>query len=155
MMDEWKAYELERRRYPSTAFYNVTPPRHGLTIALSVIFIILTIVVVVAIYLLLRSRRRACTTIPAAPSDVSAGYLSSTQFIVQWRTVPEAESYTVYVGPVTRFAINNAVNITTTRNTRATITALTINRTYYIVVTATNACGESAPTPEITFVYLE
>lgn len=154
-MSEWKSYELETRRYPSTAFYETTPPKYGLTVVTAVIFAILTIVVVVTIYLLLRYRRRPCNAPPKAPTDVSAGYLSASQFIVQWNPIDNAESYTVYVGQITRFPVSAAVSITTTRNTRATITGLTINRNYYISATATNSCGESPLSPEITFFYVE
>lgn len=155
MNDEWKSYELERRRYPSTAFYETKPVKNGLTVWMSVLFVILTIVAVIVIYLLIKNRRKPCTAVPMAPSDVSAGSLSSTQFIVQWRGVDGAESYTVYVGAVTRFSVDNSVSIITTKNTRATITGLAVNKNYYIKVTATNSCGESSPSAEVTFVYLE
>jgi hypothetical protein len=155
MSDDLKAYELLRsRRYPSTAFYDHPRPNYRLTIGLAIVFIIVIILIFIVIMLLWRNRRKACTTVPAAPSDVSAGAISNTQFIVQWKPISAADTYRVYVGQSTGFLRSRAVNITTTKNTRATITGLTLNRTYYIIVTANNQCGESDGSAEITFQYL-
>lgn len=155
MNDEWKAYELTRRQYPSVAFYEAPPVKQTSTVIMAIIFIVLTIAVVIVIYLLWRNRKKSCVRAPETPSDVSAGFLSVTQFMVQWKGVDAAESYTVYVGQNSGFLRARSVNVTTTTRTRATITGLTLNRTYYIVVTATNSCGESLGSDEITFVYVE
>lgn len=154
-MSKLKSYELERRRYPSTAFYETPVVKQRSTVVAAVVFVLLTIVVVIVIYLLLRNRRKTCTVAPSSPTDVSAGYLSSTQFIIQWRAVNTAESYTVYVGQSSGFLRARSVNVTTTKSTRATITGLTLNRSYYIFVTATNSCGESVGSDEITFLYVQ
>lgn len=155
MSDDLKSYELIRsRQYPSTAFYEHPQPNNRSTITLAIVFIILTIIIFIVVLLLWRNRRKSCTTVPSPPTDVSAGAISDTQFIVQWKAVADADTYRVYVGQTSGSLRSRSVNITTVKNTRATITGLTINRTYYIVVTANNQCGESDGSAEITFQYL-
>jgi hypothetical protein len=150
---DWRS--LMGRPYPSTAFYTLPSIRHhhGST-ALLAILLSLLIIIMVILLLTLRPRLRRlsrCRAPPPAPRNVQAGLYSPTQFIVRWDEVSAAESYTVYTGQVSRFGVTNAVMTTVVTRPRAIITGLPPNRNYYVVVTATNTCGQSPTSSEIVY----
>lgn len=91
---------------------------------------------------------RACPTM-TPPTGVTAISVNITNIHVTWTAVPNAVKYTVYVGTVSQFGRANALESFVTINTSYTVTGLILGRTYYIIVSATNICGnEGSPSSE-------
>jgi len=139
--------------FPSTHFYNVQE-RNGGTIILIVLLVVLVLIVIYLAILLISRIPKKCTTSSIAPKNPRAGYVSSTAFRVFWDLVPDVNSYTVYVGQTQEFSRVQAVKIVTTHSSNVDVVNLTLYRTYYIRVSATNSCGESVDSTEITYVYV-
>jgi len=154
-MSEPTANELLQRTYPSAAFYE-TKPNYGPAILISLVMIAIVILIIVLLILIFSRIKKPCTVAPPPPSNVRAGFINVSSFLVEWSPSPSTDSYTVYVGATSRFNRADAVNVTVTVSTKtnATVTGLAFNQTYYIVVTATNSCGQSIGSPEITFHYV-
>ena len=87
---------------------------------------------------------------PGAPAGVTVA-AGDTQATVSWTAAAGATSYNIYYG--------TAAGVTTTTGAKVvnaatpqTITSLTNGSSYYFVVTAVNAAGESAVSGEVTAV---
>lgn len=83
---------------------------------------------------------------PASPTGVKVTSPAVGQMNVTWNAVVGATSYNVYYLQATSQPTNAAVLATTPANTTATsltVPGLTSGATYYVLVTAVNAAGES------------
>lgn len=139
---------------PSVHFYYVKPRWFGAAV-LSILMIVIVILVLYILIYLTSKVKKPCTAAPSAPTGVGAGYISSSDFRVLWNPVPNVEKYTVYVGQTPSFNRVHSVKIVTTNTSQAEVLGLTEFRTYYIYVTASNSCGESENSQEITFVFVQ
>jgi len=116
------------------------------------LFIIIIIILIVA--LLYRPSAASSASVTACPTmtpptGVTAISVNTTNIQVAWTAVPNANKYTVYVGTVPQFGPANALESFVATNTSYTVTDLISGRTYYIIVSATNVCGnEGSPSSE-------
>lgn len=139
--------------FPSTHFYDVRERTFGRNLLIILLVVLVLVVIYLAILLISRIPKK-CNGPPAAPTNVRAGYVSSTAFRVLWNPVPDVERYTVYVGQTQGFSRVNAIKIVTTGTPSADATDLTLYRTYYIRVSATNNCAESVDSVEVSYLYV-
>ncbi|WP_299532787.1 chitinase [uncultured Streptomyces sp.] len=80
-------------------------------------------------------------TIPAAPSGLAAGAVTSSSVALSWNAVSGATGYTVY---------RDGVKAATATGTSATVTGLAADTAYTFSVRATNAAGESAGSASVS-----
>lgn len=128
------------------------------TPAIIILAVVCVIVVILIIYLLIYLFSlipRKCTSSPTIPKNVEAGFINSKTFRVQWTAVPNASSYTVYIGQTEDFNRVNAINIVSSPISRVDVTGLPSGKFYYIFVTAVNACGESANSETIIYAFVQ
>jgi len=97
------------------------------------------------------SASTGCGTAPIPPSNITVQIVTGTRFDVSWTAVQEATSYTVYVGQSPGFTRTQSINVSNSVETTAQIIGLALNESYFIKVTALNACGESENSAEIAF----
>ncbi len=91
----------------------------------------------------------SCTTVPSAPTGLTATAASSSEINVSWNTVtPPANctisSYSLFGSTVSGFTPSSSNLLTTTTGTTFADSGLTASTTYYYVVEATDAAGSSA-----------
>ena len=135
-------------------FVSVKSNSFGIAILTITMIVVLLLVLYIGI-LLISKVQKSCTSAPNPPTNVEAGYVNTGDFRVQWTSIPDANKYTVYVGQNQTFTRVQSINVTTTNLSQADIKGLQVGRTYYIVVTATNNCGESQNSSEISFVFVQ
>jgi len=128
------------------------PAQTGKTIFLTVLLVTALILIIIIVIILASRIKKQCTGSPAVPSGVEAGYVDRSKFRVRWNQSITADTYTVYVGLTPNFSRVQSVKTVTTKRMYADVEGLSRNRTYYIFVSASNSCGESANSPTITFV---
>lgn len=130
----------------------------GFLITIIVITMIVVVILVLYLGIYLISRvPKACSQAPPPPQNVGAGYIDDNSFRVQWSSVSTADRYIVYVGQNQTFTRAQSINTTSTSRsqTEVDIQGLEPGRTYYILVSAVNTCGESEVSDRITFVYVQ
>jgi hypothetical protein len=86
--------------------------------------------------------------IPAAPTGVVAAG-GDTQATVTWNSVSQAASYNLYYSSTPGVTTANGTKITGVTSPKV-ITSLTDGTSYYFVVTAVNAGGESTASTQVT-----
>lgn len=86
---------------------------------------------------------------PVAPTRASATP-GNAQVTVSWRSVPNAVSYTVYYSTTPGVTKAGAENRIAGVTSPYTVTGLRNGATYYFVVTAVNAAGESPESDEVS-----
>lgn len=86
------------------------------------------------------------TTLPAAPTNLSASAVSTSQINLAWSASTTASvTYNVYASTTSGFAPSTATRIATTVSTTSfSQQGLQAATTYYYIVTAVNSAGESA-----------
>lgn len=139
--------------FPSTHFYDV-PQRNTGSIILITLLVVMVLIIIYLVILLISRIPKKCTVVPVAPKNPRAGYRGTNAFRVLWDPVPDINNYTVYVGQVQGFNRVNAIKIVTTQTPSADVTDLTLYRTYFIRVTATNNCGSSPDSVEISYLFI-
>jgi glucuronoarabinoxylan endo-1,4-beta-xylanase len=92
----------------------------------------------------------ACTSVPGAPSRLSAAAASSSSINLSWNAVtPPANcsisSYSIYRGTTSGFAPSSSNQVGTTSGASFTDSRLSASTTYYYVVEAVDGAGSSAP----------
>src|SRR5271170_3522340 len=97
----------------------------------------------------------SCTTVPSAPTGLTATASSSTAIALSWTAVtPPANcsisSYKVYGSTTSGFTPSSSNLITTTTSTTYSNTGLAASTTYYYVVEAIDADGSSAASTQAT-----
>jgi chitodextrinase len=87
---------------------------------------------------------------PAAPSNLNATAVSSSQINLSWTaSSTSGVTYNVYRSTTTGFAISSATRIATgVTGTSFSNTGLSASTTFFYLVTAVNSNGESAPSNE-------
>lgn len=137
----------------SLDFYSM-PSQTSKTVLLAIVMII-ALILIIALVLILASRiKKPCTGAPSPPTNIEAGFVDSKTFRVRWTPVKDVSDYTVYVGQTVDFTRAQSVKSVKTNKSSADITGLDANKIYYIFVTATNACGESAESDRIIFIFI-
>jgi hypothetical protein len=138
----------------SRDFYYVKE-RKASTVILTILMIVIVLLILYIIIVLASKVQRPCSGSPVAPTNPQAGYVNTTSFRVSWNPILTADSYVVYVGQTSGFARTQAVNVTASKRSYANVVGLPTSATYYIYVTAKNACGESPNSQQITFVDIQ
>lgn len=138
----------------SMDFVSVRSNSFGTAILTITMIVVLLLVLYIGIYLISKVQK-SCTGAPNPPTNVEAGYVNTGDFRVQWTSVPDVDKYTIYVGQNQSFTRVQSINVTTTTLSQADVKGLQVGRTYYIVVTASNSCGESQNSAEISFVFVQ
>jgi hypothetical protein len=145
---------MANRQLTSKDFYS-TPSQTGTVIAITIIIVVIVLLLLYLGIFVISKAPKACTAPPAVPTGVEAGFVNDATFRVLWPSVADTSKYTVYVGQTNTFTRVNAINITTTNRTYADIKGLLAGRTYYIMVSSSNNCGESANSAKISFVFVQ
>lgn len=86
-------------------------------------------------------------TAPSAPTDVSAAE-GKGQVAINWTAVPGAMSYTLYYGTTAGITTANGTKVANAMAPQM-VAGLTDGTTYYFIVTAANASGESVASSEV------
>lgn len=136
----------------SKNFHTIDTKSPGL-IFLAILAVVTVVLIIYAVIKIASTRKKACTLAPPVPVNVRAGYINDGSFLVAWNYIPNADNYTVYVGKTSTFDKSQAIKTVSTDKSRIEISQLALNQTYYIYVVATNSCGDSNPSPTITFTY--
>ena len=137
----------------SASFIDV-PSRTAIGVALGILLTVIVIVIFVIIFkLLTSSNTTTCTAPPNSPAGLSAQTTSPTSFNVTWTPVDGATSYTLYIGSNTGFTKSQAIFVRDTTIPVTGVNNFALNTTYYIFVTATNSCGTSAQSLQISFLF--
>lgn len=131
--------------YGRRSAYTASDPSRKFVIAVVVVLLIIIIVVIV-LALLYRSSTAAGASVASCPTmtppqGLTAVPLNTNTIQTQWTAVPGAVKYKVYVGTVSQFSPSNAISSSVTALTSFNIPGLIVGRTYFIIVTAINACG--------------
>lgn len=85
------------------------------------------------------------TTVPAAPSNLSASIVNGNQILLNWTVnATNASSQRVYVATGAETTFSLVGEISATRNS-AILSGLSVGVTYRVRITARNSAGESAP----------
>jgi hypothetical protein len=135
------------------------PSRTNTTIALTIVLVTIVIVIfIIGIILLSRmskvsSTTTVCTTAPDPPIAITASYVSPTQFNVIWAPSQGANSFIIYIGNTNGFSTDQAILTKMANSPPAAITNLPLNKTYYILIVAVNACGNSTVSEQISFTF--
>ena len=95
------------------------------------------------------SAQASATTVPVAPTGMTATVASSTQINLSWTVSTGAASYNLKRATANGGPYTTITNVTTTSYNN---TGLTAGTTYYYVVTALNAAGESASSSQVSAV---
>jgi hypothetical protein len=90
----------------------------------------------------------APTTAPAAPGGLSATPANA-QITLSWTAVPGATSYNIYWSTTAGVTTASGTQITGATSPYVDA-ALTNGTTYYYIVTAVSAAGQSAPSPQVS-----
>jgi hypothetical protein len=129
-------------------------------IAILILAIFLMIIVVI---LFVRSRRTLvattstpsrvpCSGPPPTPVNLTASNPQADVLTLTWSRTTTALSYTAYLADRPNFTINQALQSRTTSNNSASFGNLALGTNYHLKVRATNSCGDSALSNEISFV---
>lgn len=138
----------------SMDFYSIRS-RGFITLMITITLVVVVLLLIYLAIYALSKVPKSCTTAPNAPIGVEAGYVNAVTFRVLWRRVADVNKYTVYVGQTSSFSRPQSINITTTNKTYADIKGLELGRTYYIMVSSSNNCGESPNSDKITFIFVQ
>jgi len=144
---------MEGETLTSLDFYTVKSQTF-ITILLTITMVVVVLLLLYLGIYILGSRVKACTDAPSSPQNVKAGFVSDLTFRVFWDRIPDVTNYTVYVGQTPIFTRVQSINVTTSTKPSADINGLEKGRTYYIFVSATNACGESVDSARITYIFI-
>lgn len=121
-----------------------------------VLIILITIVIIVIIALVIvfairytrstnsSSSVTGCDNL-ATPQNVIVLSQGITDINVSWNKVTNAASYKIYIGTVPGFNAANSINSYVTAQTTYIIKGQVLGRTYYIRVSAVNACDNESP----------
>lgn len=124
------------------------------TVILAILIIVVVILIIyLAIYFMSKIPKK-CSDSPSGPTNVQAAYINDGTFQVRWDPVPDVDKYTVYIGQTFDFTRVQSISVTTSTRARADIKGLELARTYYILVSASNNCGESVNSERITFIFV-
>lgn len=125
-----------------------------LVIFLAIVLIIIVIVNMQASKVIASSTQAAanCTAAPAKPVNVVVTNPQGDILAVSWSPVAFATSYTVYVGITAGFPTSSAVSTKTTVRSATSFGNLSVGVQYYIKLTASNNCGTSSLSPEVSFI---
>lgn len=124
------------------------------TVFLSILSIILLVIIIIVVTTLASKLKKKCSASPNPPSNVEVGYINTSTFKVRWTPQNNVSSYTVYVGSSLHFARSAALKTVSTKKSSANIVGLDRNSTYYIYVTASNACGESVDSESVVYFFV-
>jgi hypothetical protein len=125
-----------------------------------VLSIIVILIIIVILYLLWRfvavpisegrllGIRVACTTAPAAPTNLRATVTNDTQITVQWDRSLQTDSYVLYLGSSSNFSTVAAERSIPTAANQLNLLNVTPGP-HYLKVVAINSCGQSAVSSEI------
>jgi fibronectin type 3 domain-containing protein len=91
------------------------------------------------------------SSVPSAPTNVTAAASGSTQVTLSWNTVPGATAYNIYDSTTPGHeAAPIALTVSGGSATGGTVTGLSSGHTYYFVVQAINSAGHSPSSSEVS-----
>ncbi len=133
----------------------------GLTAIFIAVAILLFVIMLILIVIFIRSRRTLiatsstlskvpCTAPPVAPINLNVINPQSDVLLLSWSRVVGALSYTAYLSEDPNFSPVNALQSRVTTSNSTSFSNLTLGTTYYLKVKATNSCGDSPLSSEVT-----
>ena len=140
--------------YPSARFQK-RPRTRVAPLVVTVIVLIVTLLLIYLLIVWLESRTVDCSGPPEQPQNVIAGYIDRRTFGIAWDKPANADSYIVRIGELRNFGPDEAIIQIETKDRAVNVANLQLSRTYYIVVTAVNKCGNSPDSLSITYVFVE
>lgn len=95
--------------------------------------------------------RVPCSSPPSTPTNLRVTSPQSGVLTFSWSRVVGALSYTAYINDEPNFNVTETLQSRTTANNSVSFGNLAVGSQYWLKVKATNSCGDSALSPEITF----
>ena len=129
----------------------------GTAVILSIVFVVIAVIVIWIVFNLVAPSPTdvvECTAAPPAPTGVAASALSANTFRITWNASATTDTYVAYIGITSGFTRAQSIVVVPSTTTAADVTGLTLNDIYYVYVTATNSCGESVDSTEISFDFV-
>lgn len=114
----------------------------------TIILVIIAVIIVLLVYSL-ASQAVNCSTVPSAPTNLNTHVTTKGRRFF-WNFSPIATSYTLYIGKTSGFNKASSTIILSTSDTEITSNIFG-NENFVAFVTASNNCGESSKSNEISF----
>lgn len=146
--------DLEEKKYPSIYFYSTSSYR--IVPVIITILVVLTVAALSYLLLYIYSKRKvSCSEAPGKPQNVIAGYLDRRNFGIAWDRSVNTDKYVIRIGEFRNFGDDQALAQFETDRIQLNVSDFDEGKTYFIRVTAVNACGSSPSSDEIRYIYIE
>lgn len=132
---------------------------NAILIVIILILVVIAITVVLAVYVNRKTTNvtststptiKSCTSPPITPIGVTVTNTQGDLLAVTWDLLANTDSYTVYLGISPGFSTSNAITTNRTTNASTSFGNLSVGVTYYVKLSATNSCGTSLLSSEVS-----